>query len=96
MRTKGATSYTNVKIEDLAKVFNACTIVPVSRKWLEEMGVQITPPAQRVIEAQSLATQKPSSDNASLNTVADAPPSEAERADILLAGVAETIFGSPE
>ncbi len=65
--------------------FGSTTVVPVSRKWLETMGVVITPPKAKVIEAQAVAT--------ATNPVAVAVESEAnDTRAAVLAGVSETSF----
>ena len=41
MRTKGSSSYRRVEMWRLQRLFNGDMVVPVSRKWLEAMGVSM-------------------------------------------------------
>ncbi len=40
-RPKGATSFVNVDIETLTRLFNSSQAIPVSRVWLEKLNFEI-------------------------------------------------------
>jgi len=50
-RKKGATSFVNVTLDQLAEFCGNKTLVPVSRVWLESMGASIEAPKQEKIIA---------------------------------------------
>mgnify|MGYP006394789269 CR=1 FL=1 len=64
MRTKGAKSYTGVPLWQLCRLFGGDMNVPVSRKWLEINGIELTDaPAPTIvpqgISAPSATVNKP-------------------------------------
>ena len=49
-RTKGATSFTNVSLIELNKLCGSSAVIPVSRKWLENMGINVEPTTPPVVK----------------------------------------------
>ena len=45
-KTKGASSYANVTLGTLKRIIKDGVPVPVSRKWLEALGVDISKPVE--------------------------------------------------
>ncbi|MBK23504.1 MAG: hypothetical protein CME70_05805 [Halobacteriovorax sp.] len=45
-KTKGKTCYTNVTLATLKEIVKDSVTIPVSRKWLEALGVDISKPVE--------------------------------------------------
>jgi len=56
-RTKGATSFTNITLAQLLEFCGEKTIIPVSRVWLENMGVETK--AEKVFVSSIQPTPEP-------------------------------------
>ena len=49
-RKKGSKSFTRMTFSELSKICGSETIVPVSRVWLEQMGIKVTEDAEKQID----------------------------------------------
>ena len=57
-RPAGSTSFVNVSIADLEQFVGTSSAIPVSRIWLEKMGLTIQP-VQRTIQESEVETSTP-------------------------------------
>ena len=53
-RPKGSTSFTRVNITDLTNAVGRNASIVVSKKWMEEIGLTVTPAPVKVIPAQTV------------------------------------------
>ena len=56
-RPKGSTSFARVNITDLTNAVGKNASIVVSKKWLEEIGLAVTPAPVKMISAQT--TEEP-------------------------------------
>jgi len=56
-RPKGSTSFARVNITDLTNAVGQNASIVVSKKWLEEIGLAVTPAPVKMISAQT--TEEP-------------------------------------
>lgn len=57
-RPAGSTSFVNVSVADLEQFVGTSSAIPVSRIWLEKMGLTIQP-VQRTIQESEVETSIP-------------------------------------
>lgn len=57
-RPTGSTSFVNVSVADLEQFVGTSSAIPVSRIWLEKMGLTIQP-VQRTIQESEVETSIP-------------------------------------
>ena len=57
-RPAGSTSFVNVSLADLDQFVGTSSAIPVSRIWLEKMGLTIQP-VQRTIQESEVETSTP-------------------------------------
>jgi len=58
-RPKGSTSFTRVKLSDLLESFGVDACVVVSKKWMEDVGLTVSPAPVRVITAHTSDSEEP-------------------------------------